>query len=193
MKNRDYRQAVELRAAENEEYIVEGYATTFNQPYVMYSFDGIDYKEQVDARAFDEADMKDVIMQYDHNGMVFARQKNGTLQLACDEHGLKIRADLSKTQQARELYEAIKTGLVSEMSFAFTVQEDKYDNEQHLRTITKIKKVYDVSAVSIPANPETEISARSYFDGVIEAEKQEMLRANEQKRKKLALMLELNK
>lgn len=182
MKNeREIRSAVEFRTAEDGEYIVEGYATTFNDPYVMMEFDGIQYKEEVDRNAFDGADMNDVIFQYDHAGKVFARQKNGTLFLNCDDHGLHVRADLSKTEASRQMFEEIKSGLISEMSFAFTVAEDAYNNETRTRTITKIKKVYDVSAVSIPANPSTNISARSYFDGVIEVERAERLAAEERK------------
>lgn len=176
---REYRSAVAFVPAENEEYIVEGYATTFNDPYVMYSFDGVDYKEAVDRHAFDSAQMNDVIFQYDHTGKVLARQKNGSLLLTTDDHGLHVRADLSRSEAARELWREIKEGLVDEMSFAFSVEEDAYNNETHTRTITKIKKVYDVSAVSIPANPSTEISARSYFDGVIEREQAERLAAEE--------------
>lgn len=190
--DREYRSSVQFRAADGEDYIVEGYATTFNDPYVLYTFDGVDYKEQIDRHAFDEAKMNDVIMQYDHEGMVFARQKNGTLQLNADDHGLHVRADLSSTQASRQMWEAIKTGLVSEMSFAFTVTEDAYNSDAKTRTITKIKKVYDVSAVSIPANPSTEISARSYFDGVIEAEKAERQRAEAHERQKAKIRLLCN-
>lgn len=190
---REIRSAIEFRAADNEEYIVEGYATTFNDPYEMMEFDGVKYFEEVDRNAFDGADMNDVIFQYDHAGKVYARQKNGTLFLAVDDHGLRVRADLSKTESSRSMYEDIRAGLVSEMSFAFTVAEDAYNNETHTRTIRKIKKVYDVSAVSIPANPSTNISARSYFDGVIEAEKAERLRADADKarRAKIRLLCDL--
>ena len=76
------------------------------------------------------------------------------------------------------------------MSFAFTVGEDEYDRKTHTRTISRITKVYDVSAVSIPANPYTDISARSYFDGVIESEKQELL-LRQKKIKKIKLMMEV--
>ena len=93
------------------------------------------------------------------------------------------------------MYEDIKAGLVSEMSFAFTVEEDAYNNDTHTRTIRKIKKVYDVSAVSIPANPSTEISARSYFDGVIEREQAERLAAEQRERhkQKIRILLEATK
>ena len=69
------------------------------------------------------------------------------------------------------MYESIKAGLVTQMSWAFTIGDEEYDEKKHTRTIRKVKKVFDVSAVSIPANPNTDISARSYFDGVIEEER----------------------
>jgi HK97 family phage prohead protease len=174
--DREYRN-VELRDFElkDENYIVEGYATTFDAPYLLVEFDGVKYYEQISRDAFDEADMSDVIFLYDHEGMVFARLSNNTLTLELDEKGLKVRADLSSTTQSREMFEAIKTGLVTKMSWAFTVREDAWDDETNTRTILKVKKVYDVSAVSIPANPDTSISARNYVNGVIERREAERL------------------
>lgn len=198
---REYRSMVmTVRAAEDngESMIVEGYATTFNQPYLL--FDGRYYKvwEQIAPTAFDECDMSDVIMQYDHAGRVFARNKNGTLTLAVDAVGLKMTASLEGTDIGRQLYQEIKGGYTDKMSFGFVVAEDQRvstvdhenDVETITRTITKIKKLYDVSAVSIPANDMTSISARRYADGVIDGIKAERLeRAN--KRKKLNLLLEV--
>ena len=174
--DREYRN-VELREFElkDSEYIVEGYATTFDDPYLLLEFDGVKYYEQISRDAFDEADMSDVIFLYDHEGMVFARLSNNTLTLELDDKGLKVRADLSSTTQSREMFEAIKTGLVTKMSWAFTVREDAWDDETNTRTILKVKKVYDVSAVSIPANPDTSISARNYVNGVIERREAERL------------------
>lgn len=184
--NREYRtmqiQRREAQEGAEKDYKVRGYASTF-EPYCLYSFDGVDYFEQIDAKAFDEADMSDIIFLYNHEGMVYARQKNGTLEVSTDEHGLLTVADLSSTQQSRDLFDAIDAGLVDQMSFAFTVREDSYDSKTHTRTILKIDKVYDVSAVSIPANPGTDISAvsaRDYFNGVIEAEKAERLEREKQ-------------
>lgn len=193
-QDRDYRCGVQLRATPNEKFIVEGYATTFDSPYVMYECEGVEYRECVAHGAFDDADMSDVIMQYDHCGRVYARQSNGTLALKADEHGLHVRADLSRTEGARQLYEDIASGMITKMSFAFTIAERAYNQDEHLSTITKIKKVYDVSAVSIPANPSTDISARSYFEGVIEKEKQELLAAEKKKRQKqkIRILLEVN-
>jgi len=167
------------------DHYVEGYATTF-EPYELYECDGIKYYEQIDRNALEGADMSDVIFQYDHQGKVYARQSNKTLILEADDKGLLICADLSKSEAAREMYNEIETGLVTRMSWAFVVSEDSYDRDTRTRKILKIKKVYDVSAVSIPANNDTQISARSYFDGVIEIEKRESL---ERKRKQLKLKI----
>lgn len=166
----------------DSDFYVEGYATTFNDPYVLYEFDGNKYYEVIDRHALDDADMADVIMQYDHSGRVRARNSNGTLGLEPDHTGLFIFADLSKSSAAKELYEDIESGLVTKMSWAFTVEDDEYDRNTRTRTIKKIRKVYDVSAVSIPANNGTDISARSFFDGVIEKEKREAQEQEEQKR-----------
>lgn len=183
--NREYRNIpmFEVRAAEEGEeksYIVEGYASTF-EPYVLWEEDGIQYMEQIDPRAFEETDMSDVIFCKDHQGTVFARTKNGTVDLSVDEHGLKTRTDLSKTASAREMFEEIQAGMYTQMSFAFVVEEDSYNRETHTRTILKIRKLYDVSAVSFPANPGTDISVatRARFDGFIEEEKAERLAKEE--------------
>lgn len=174
------------------DYYVEGYATTFEDPYVLWEYDGVQYKEVIDRHALDGADLSDVIMQYDHGGRVFARTgKSNTLLIEPQEHGLFMAADLSKTEQARSMYEDIAAGLVTKMSWAFTVQEDSYDRQTHTRRILKIRKVYDVSAVSFPANPSTDISARSWLDGVIEAEKAERLAAQAAERRKQRLRVYL--
>mgnify|MGYP003369219634 FL=1 len=195
---REYR-AMTMRAlGDSDAMIVEGYATTFNQPYMLY--DGGDYRvmEQIAPTAFAQCDMTDVIMQYDHEGRVFARNRNNTLALSIDATGLKMTADLGGTDIGRQLYQEIKGGYTDKMSFGFVVAEDQRTStmdhntgvETVLRTITKIKKLYDVSAVSIPANDMTSISARRFVDGVIDGIKAERLeRAN--KRKKLILMLEV--
>jgi HK97 family phage prohead protease len=114
-------------------------------------------------------------MQYNHNGRVFARIANRTLLLETDSKGLFVAADLSKTSESRKLYEDIDTEMITKMSIGFVVAEDSYDSNTRTRTILKYKKIYDVSAVSVPANSDTEISVRSYFDGVIEVEKRESL------------------
>lgn len=176
---REYRSMPMLSLATEKrldsDFYVEGYATTFNDPYVLYEYDGVKYYEVVDRGALDGADVSDVIMQYDHSGRVRARTSNQTLGLEPNDHGLFAFADLSRSGAARELFEDISSGLITKMSWAFTIADDEYDKATHTRTIKRIKKVYDVSAVSIPANSGTDISARSYFDGVIEVERREAL------------------
>lgn len=180
--NREYRNLAEVLAP-SEEMVVRGYATTYNQPYLLWRDAEIELWEQVDSKAFDGTDISDVIMQYDHEGRVFARTKNNTLVLRSDEHGLSIEADLGGTSIGRELFEEIKGGYTTKMSFGFTVKSDEWTKrtedgiEKNLRTITEIGKLYDVSAVSLPANDATEISVRSLSDGVIERLKAERLEA----------------
>lgn len=187
---REYRSmTVEIRQPEEgqeEKKVVEGYASTFNDPYVLWDDKWVTYREQISPKAFDETDMKDVIMQYDHHGRVFARITNGTLSVQPDERGLHIEADLGGTELGRQLYEEIRGGYTDKMSFGFTVSKDEElrteDEDGHvdiLRTITGIEKLYDVSAVSIPANPSTSIGAelRSRIDGVIEEVRAERLEA----------------
>lgn len=197
-EGRQYRDIREIRAMNDDEYIVEGYATTFNQPYELWEEDGFKIMEQVDAHAFDNCDMGDVIMQYDHEGRVFARTSNGTLTVTPDEHGLRIRANLGGTAIGRQLYEEIKGGYTDKMSFGFTVSSDvrTETNEGNetvvLRTITGIGKLYDVSAVSLPANNATEISARSYSDGVIAELTEERRKSAEIERQKQKIKILLN-
>lgn len=198
-QGRQYRNIKEIRVAEKAEgeeksYKVRGYATTYNEPYTLYADDDIEIREQVAPNAFENADMSDVIMQYNHEGRVFARTRNNTLTLESDDHGLLIDADLGGTEIGRQLYEEIDGGYTDRMSFGFTVDGDEVEESRekgkrtiYLRTITRIGKLYDVSAVSIPANDGTEISARSFVDGLIEKEKAERLIEAEKERRNAAL------
>lgn len=209
-EGREYRDMAALSRIEGDGKIVEGYATTFNEPYVLFrdAMNGVEYifREQVDPNAFDNTDMTDVIMQYNHEGRVFARTNNGTLGLNADDHGLHIRADLGGTEIGRQLYEEIEGGYTDKMSFGFRVGKDKTEQTEErdengmitvniLRTILEISKLYDVSAVSIPANDATSISARNFCDGVIEEIKGEFLAREQRERQKqrIRIMTEVNK
>ena len=187
-KEREYRN-MELRLIKPEgdadQYMVEGYASTF-EPYVLMTIDDTDYSERIEPTAFDEADLSDVVFRVDHQGPVYARTSAGTVELWHDEHGLGQRTNLGKTQRARDLYADIEAGNYPKMSFAFSVAEDEYDKATHTRVIKRIGKVYDVSPVSFPANPTTElsVSTRDYFNGVIEAEKAERLEREKREKQK---------
>lgn len=168
VNGREYRSfAIEPMAKEDEGYVVEGYATTFDEPY-EFGYAGC--YEVISSDALDGADMSDVIFQLNHEGPVLARLRNGSMELRRDLHGLYVRADLGGSKAGRDLHEAIKSGLIDRMSWGFSVPDDgwEWDGESRTSTVVKVDKVYDVSAVSIPANEGTEIHARSYLDGVID-------------------------
>lgn len=183
--DREYR-SMTMAAAEEGDYIVRGYATTFDDPYVLYEDKDVILREIIDHDALRDADMSDVIMQYDHEGRVFARTSNDTLIVDPDAHGLAMEARLGGTSLGRGLFEEIKGGYTTKMSWAFTVnrERDEWKSETapdgrslETRIIHSVRKVYDVSAVSLPANDATEISARNLADGVIERVKAERLEA----------------
>ena len=186
---RDMRLDIVTRADDDqdpaeERKIVNGYASTFNEPYTLYEDDDLVYREQVDASAFDNTDMSDVIMQYNHEGRVFARISNNTLRVQPDDQGLFIEADLGGTELGRQLFEEIAGGYTDKMSFGFIVDKDEELRTEAadgrvdiLRTITGISKLFDVSAVSIPANDATSIAVRNLTDGVIEQIRAERLEA----------------
>lgn len=185
---------IERRAEDNGDMIVEGYATTFEQPYLLWKDAGFEIWEVIDRNSFAHADMRDVIMQYNHEGRVFARGSNGTLAVGPDDVGLHTRARLSGTTLGREIYEEIDGGYSTKMSFGFTVEKDEQIREEDRETgfikitrrILSISKLYDVSVVSLPANDATSISARSFAEGVIREileERQEALKRARQKQK----------
>jgi len=194
---------------ESGEKVVTGYATTFNDPYELYSFSDGTYRyvvyEQVDRDAFKETELSDVIMQYDHEGRVFARTGNGTLALDPDDHGLHIRANLGGTEIGRQLFEEIEGGYTTKMSFGFRIGKDKREQTEErdeetgittvtvLRTILEISKLYDVSAVSLPANAATDISARNYSEGVIAeiTEEHRKREAREKQKQKIRILTEV--
>lgn len=191
--DREYR-SMTMTPVENEEIKVRGYATTFDDPYVLWEDRDLVLREVIDHDALANADMSDVIMQYDHEGRVFARTSNNTLTIVPDAHGLAIEADLSGTEIGRELYQEIKGGYTTKMSWAFVVDADEWTSEKapdgrdlETRKITRVRKVYDVSAVSLPANDATDISARSLKDGVIERLEAERLEALELRKRKILL------
>lgn len=168
-------------------YKVRGYYTTFDTPYELYpAMPSMNFPaeyEQVDRHAFDNCDMSDVLFQFNHAGMVLARQKNGTLVLGFDDHGAWCEAYLGGCQQGRDLFEAISNGLIDEMSFGFVIADDedgvgytstRDEHGDYHTTITRISRLYDVSAVDRPANDTTEIGElrkRSYLAATIEADR----------------------
>lgn len=197
--SREYRSFMDVSAVAGEDaraaYEVEGYATTFDKPYEFArDMDGNVVYERVDPHALDGADMSDVIFQLNHDGPVMARLRNGSLELTRDDHGLRVRARLGGSKYGRDLYESIGNGLIDRMSWGFSVPRDgfSWDEATRTSTIMRVSKVFDVSAVSLPADEDTEIHARSYIDGVIEAERQELAQREKRELDKQRLLLRLS-
>lgn len=142
-------------SSEDGKMEIKGYAAVFNSPETY------DYTETIDPKAFDEADMSDVVLRYNHNDsfMVLARTRNKSLELEVDDKGLMIDAVLQDDiTDHKNIYNAIKSGLIDKQSFAFSVEEDIYDYDTDTRTITKIGKLYDVSVVDQPFYNATDVS-----------------------------------
>lgn len=189
--DREYR-SFDLAPASDEtnKYIVQGRAATF-EPYVLFEEDGVQYKEQIDRNAFVSCDMSDVVFRIDHRGAVYARTSANTLQTPVDDYGLNFRADLSKTENSKRIFEDIAAGNYPQASFCFIVEADDYDPLSHTRIIKAFKKIYDVSPVTFPANPGTEVytSMRDYFSVKEEEIKKA---AHDAEARRLALRLRLD-
>jgi HK97 family phage prohead protease len=172
MENRREMRYAEIRALNDQEMIVEGRAIVFDIPTVVFESGGLKYYEVIARGALDGADLRDVAFKYNHSDavMVMARTRNKTLELLPDDRGLLIRAKLANTSQGRDLYELIRRGDVDKMSFAFTVLDENYDKETRTRKILKFKRIWDVSAVDIPAYADTHIHARNYFAAQVETD-----------------------
>jgi uncharacterized protein len=196
-KQKKEHRLMEIRAVQDpndKEMIVEGYAIRFDEP-AIFDFGGEEFREIIDKKALDKADLTDVPFKYNHsdNVMIMARTRNQTLQLIRDEQGLFIRASLADTTAGRDLYTLIKRGDIDKMSFAFTVDYenngDEYDRKTNTRTITRIKKIWDVAAVDTPAYDSTSISARSFFE--LEREKEQKALDSATEMRKLELKVKL--
>ncbi len=192
----------EIRASDSneesdDEMVIEGVACVFNKETVLFEHEGIEYKEIVDANAFKDADISDVIFNYNHSGRVYARTRNDSLHLEVKEDGLHVRIKLNKEDNGHnELFRDIKNGLIDKMSYAYTVSDEFYDTKTHTRTVKSIKKLFDVSAVDIPAYDSTSISARSVLDlAKSEMEKlaNDILKKKQEQRKRKALAIQIQK
>ena len=172
----------------DSDYYVEGYAARYD-PYVLWEDEDGPIYERFERGCFDGCDMSDIIFQLNHQGTVMARLSNGSLIVEPDENGLFTAADLGRTESARRLYEEISAGMITKMSWGFFLG-DYFDRESRTIVHKSVKKIFDVSAVSIPANQNTEINARSWADGVIGAAARSEAEL-EERRRKLRLKIKL--
>lgn len=177
-QNAEYR-AASWRAGQDG--TINGYAVVFDSRTVLYKDPetGLEYGEVIDSHALDGADMSDVVLRFDHQGHALARTRGGSLRLSVDQHGLRVDADMTLSDEARSFYQEVKNGLIDKMSFAFTVapEGDSWDSATRTRTVKRISRLFDVSLVTWPAYEQTQVSARSRFEALAEPERIEFRRS----------------
>lgn len=162
----------ELRAKQGQpdedEFVhIEGKAVAFDSETVLFKFDGIEYKEIIERGAFDEADISDVVVKYNHSDhfLAVARTRNHTLELDVREDGVYVAIKIRKDNpNGMQFYKNVEEGLIDRMSFSFIIREESFDEKEHRWTVRKIEKVYDVAAVDFPAYDDTEIYAKRFGD-----------------------------
>ena len=188
---------VRTEGTEAGEMIVEGRPIVFNKETILFQYDGVDYKEIIDAASLNNTDISQCFLKFNHDdNHVVARTKNKSLELEIKPEGVDFKAKLVNTQTGRDLYELVRSGIIDKMSFAFTIEEESYNKETHTWTVRKIGKLYDVAAVAHPAYDQTEIYARRLGEVEasrkleVEASKTEEERKLEQKRKDVLAKLE---
>jgi len=165
----------EFRAMPESRTIV-GTATVFNSSYDMGWYD-----EEMTSDVFDDADMNDVVALFNHDAnMVLARTKSGTLKLNLTGNALEYSFEAPNTTLGNDLLEMVKRGDIYQSSFAFSVEKEDWQENmggKPKRIIRSIKKVYDVSPVTYPANPDTMVAKRSYEEvqGAVNEELQKVI------------------
>lgn len=180
----------EVRAEQNDEHghFLTGRPIVFNAKTDLGWYD-----EAIASGALDEADLRDVRFLINHNTdmIPLARSRNNnensTMQLTVDGEGMQIRVDLDteNNSDARNLYSAVERGDLDGMSFMFTVEADSWndpDSDHPSRTIEKLGKIFEVSAVTFPAYEQTSISARGLSDA-LESAKESLESVKAEKRR----------
>jgi HK97 family phage prohead protease/HK97 family phage major capsid protein len=147
---------IEVREAEGDEMVLEGYAAVFNSETDLGAF-----REVIKPGAFDDVMNNDVRALINHDpNLVLGRTTNGTLKLEQDERGLKYRVELGRQQYAKDFYESVKRGDISQSSFAFTIDKQSWNEERTLRSVDKVRQLLDVSPVTYPAYSAATVQAR---------------------------------
>lgn len=142
-----------------EDMYIEGYAIVYNVSTLLYEYENIKYYEIISPTALNGCDTSDVVLRYNHSDQVMAvaSTKNDTLKLFNEPKGLRFQAKLANTTVGRDLYEMVKEKYLQKCSFAFIIGEDSFDVSTKTRTIEKITRLIDCSAVDMPAYPQTSI------------------------------------
>lgn len=147
---------IEVRESDGDEMTLEGYAAVFNSETDLGQF-----REVIRPGAFDDVMDNDVRALINHDpNLILGRTGNGTLELSTDERGLKYRVKLGNQQYARDFYESVKRGDISQSSFAFTIDEQSWNEERTVRSVDKVRQLLDVSPVTYPAYAAATVQAR---------------------------------
>lgn len=191
MSNREIRAMETIKAVDDEQMIVEGYALRFN----TLSNDLGGFVETISPEALKETDLSDVRCLIDHDSSkVLGRTVSETLELNVDDEGLHFRCHLPNTTYAKDLYENIRLGNISQCSFGFILDEnegdsfEKRDDGLFKRTLRKIKSLFDVSVVTYPAYNDTDVApALRSIEAIKEEEQEEIRKAQEAEQRKIEL------
>ena len=188
MSNKEIRAMETIKAVDDEQMIVEGYALRFN----TLSNDLGGFVETISPEALKEADLSDVRCLIDHDSSkVLGRTTSETLELNIDDEGLYFRCQLPNTSYSKDLYENIRLGNINQCSFGFVLDEDgdsfeKRDDGLFKRTLRKIKSLFDVSVVTYPAYDDTDVApALRSIENIKESEQEEIRKAQEAEQRKL--------
>lgn len=176
MKKKEVRflQLTELRAEQDDRGAwIEGYPVVFNEETILGDY----CREMIAPEAVTEEMLRDVALMIGHDfGMIplahsRRNNENSTMQLSIDTHGVKMRAllDVDNNPRAKEAYSAITRGDISGMSYAFIVEEERWEDlmgEMPLRVITRLAKIFEVSLVAFPQYTGTSVQAASEGDAL---------------------------
>lgn len=147
---------IEVREAEGDDMVLEGYAAVFNSETDLGHF-----REVIKPGAFDDVMTNDVRALINHDpNLILGRTENGTLELSTDERGLKYRVKLGNQSYAKDFYESVKRGDISQSSFAFTIEDQSWNEERTVRSVDKVRQLLDVSPVTYPAYAAATVQAR---------------------------------
>lgn len=147
---------IEVRDAEGDDMVLEGYAAVFNSETDLGHF-----REVIKPGAFDDVMTNDVRALINHDpNLILGRTENGTLELSTDERGLKYRVKLGNQSYAKDFYESVKRGDISQSSFAFTIEDQSWNEERTVRSVDKVRQLLDVSPVTYPAYAAATVQAR---------------------------------
>lgn len=166
---------LEVRQMETElnsnENILEGYALKFNSLSNVMRSGKIHFREIISPGALENADLSNVVAYFNHDKNQVIGRLGANMQLETDNIGLRFKIDLPDTQLSRDLKAQISSGIINQCSFGFTLgdnatkwEKSTEDGVDYVRTINQFKVIRDVSVVTNPAYPDTEVHVRSMPD-----------------------------